>query len=326
MNVELHASSAFSFLRGSSSPEALVERAAELGYGVVALVDRDSVSGAPRFFKAAISAGLRPLVGAELTLAGGGCLPLLVESQRGYQNLCRLITDMKSGRKKGEGELDLASLEESDRAQGLIALPGVDTLGFPPDTDRLAHVLRVFGAANVAVDVQRHRRRRQEAANQALLDLADALGLNAVATNGVRHARSAGRALMDVFTCIREKRTLATAGRLLAENAERHFKQPRHMEALFRDRPRLLRASEALAERLQFTLKDLGYRFPEYPVPPGETIHSFLCRMTEIGAQGRFRPFHEQARRQIERELALIGKLELSGYFLIVWDLSLIHI
>jgi error-prone DNA polymerase len=321
MNVELHASSAFSFLRGSSSPEALVERAAELGYGAIALVDRDSVSGAPRFFKAANAAGLRPLVGAELTLAGGGCLPLLVESRRGYQNLCRLITDMKSGRKKGEGELDLASLEENDRAQGLIALPGVDTLGVPPDTDRLAHVLRVFGAANVAVDVQRHRRRRQEAANQALLDLADALGLHAVATNGVRHARSAGRALMDVFTCIREKRTLATAGRLLAENAERHFKQTRHMEALFRDRPRLLRNAEALAQRLQFTLKDLGYRFPEYPVPAGETTHGFLCRVTQIGARERFRPFHEKARRQVERELALIGKLELSGYFLIVWDI-----
>jgi error-prone DNA polymerase len=321
MNVELHASSAFSFLRGASSPEALVDRAAELGYGAVALVDRDSVSGAPRFFKAAKDAGLRPLVGAELTLEGGGCLPLLVESRRGYQNLCRLITDMKAGKAKGTATLRLASLEDDARVDGLIALPGVETLGFPPDTDRLAHVLRLFGATNVAVDIQRHRRRRQEAANQALLDLADSLGLNAVATNGVRHARSPGRALMDVFTCIREKRTLATAGRLLAENAERHLKQPRHLDALFRDRPALLRASEALAERLQFTLRDLGYRFPEYPVPPGETIHSFLCRMAEAGARDRFRPYHEKARLQVERELALIGKLELSGYFLIVWDI-----
>ncbi len=321
MNVELHASSAFSFLRGSSSPEALVERAAELGYAAVALVDRDSISGAPRFWKAAKAAGIRPLVGAELTLEGGGCLPLLVENRSGYQNLCRLITDMKAGHAKGTATLRLDALEEDGRTEGLVALPGASTLGFPPDTDRLAHVLRLFGADHVAIDVQRHRRRRQEAANQALLDLADALGLRAVATNGVRHARSAGRALMDVFTCICEKRTLATAGRLLAENAERHLKQPRHLEALFRDRPQLLRNAQALAERLQFTLKDLGYRFPEYPVPAGETVHSYLCRMTELGAQDRFRPFHEKARRQVERELALIGKLELSGYFLIVWDI-----
>jgi error-prone DNA polymerase len=321
MYVELHASSAFSFLRASSAPEDLVARAAELGYPAVALVDRDGVSGAPRFFKAARAAGIRPLVGAALSLEDGGALPLLAASQQGYRNLCRLITDMKAGREKGTAVLSLDALEEDREVDGLVALPGVETLGYPPDTDRLAHVLRVFGARNTAIDVQRHRRRRQEAANKDLLDLADALGLPAVATNGVRHARAPGRALLDVMTCIREHRTLATAGRLLAENAERHLKAPRHMEALFRDRPDLLRNTEALAERLQFTLKDLGYRFPEYPVPPGETEHSFLCRMTDTAAPDRFRPHDQKVRLQLDRELALIGKLELSGYFLIVWDI-----
>src|SRR6185436_16949584 len=99
MPVELRASSAFSFLRGSSLPEALVERAAELGYDALALVDRDGLSGAPRFFKAARKAGIRPIVGAELTLAEGGCLPVLVESRAGYRNLCRLITHTRAGRR-----------------------------------------------------------------------------------------------------------------------------------------------------------------------------------------------------------------------------------
>jgi error-prone DNA polymerase len=130
-----------------------------------------------------------------------------------------------------------------------------------------------------------------------------------------------GRALLDVLTCIREKRTLAGAGRLLAENAERHLKAPSAMAALFADRPDLLGNAEALAERLQFTLGDLGYRFPDYPVPEGETQFSFLCQATDAGARGRYRPYHEKARRQVERELALIGKLGLAGYFLIVWDL-----
>src|SRR6266568_8273214 len=191
MYVELHAASAFSFLRASSSPEALV--------------DRDGVPGAPRFFKAARAAGIRPLVGAELTLESGGCLPLLVESRAGYQSLCRLITRMKAGRPKGEGRLSLDGLEGS--VEGLVALPGAETLGRPPDPDRLADVLQAFGAANVFLDVQRHRRREQEAANQALLDMADALGLRAVATNGVRHAAARGRPLLDVLTCIREKKT-----------------------------------------------------------------------------------------------------------------------
>ncbi len=181
--------------------------------------------------------------------------------------------------------------------------------------------MEAFGPGRVVLDVQRHRRREQEALNHALLDLADALGLRAVATNGVRHAAARGRALLDVLTCIREKRTLATAGRLLAENAERHLKAPPAMAALFADRPDLLGNAEALAERLQFTLDDLGYRFPDYPVPEGESQFSFLCRATEAGARERYRPYHEKARRQIERELALIGKLNLAGYFLIVWDL-----
>jgi len=319
MYVELRAASAFSFLRASSLPEELVARAAELGYSALALVDRDGVCGAPRFFKAARAAGIRPLVGAELSLQGGGALPLLVESAVGYRNLCRLITAMKRGVAKGEGALDLDWLEGS--TAGLVALAGVGTLGFPPDTDRLARLLALFGARGVAIDVQRHRRRDREAAHQALLALAESLGLFAVATNGVRHATSRGRALFDVLTCIREKQTLATAGRRLAKNAERHLKSPAQMEALFRDRPDLVRNAEALAERLEFTLDDLGYRFPDYPVPPGETQASYLRKATDAGARIRYRPYHERARRQIERELSLIEKLELAGYFLIVWDI-----
>jgi len=325
MYVELHATSAFSFLRGASLPEELIERAAALGYRAVALLDRDGLSGAPRFFNAARKAGIRPLVGAELTLKEGGCLAVLVESRPGYRRLCRLITDMKAGVPKGTGAVGLDELEAQARGgtgfEGLVALAGTEALGHPPDPARLARILGAFGPKSVAIDVQRHRRRRQEAANQALLDLAAGLGLTAVATGGVRHARARSRALLDVLTCIREKKTLAGAGRLLADNAERHLKTPAQMEALFHDRPELVRNTEGLAERLQFTLKDLGYRFPEYPAPPGETAFTYLRQVTEAGARERYRPYGDKARRQIERELDLIGKLELAGYFLIVWDI-----
>jgi len=327
--VELHAASAFSFLRASSLPEELADRAGELGYSAVALLDRDGLCGAPRFYKAALARGVRPIVGAELTLDGGGVLPLLVETPRGYRNLSRLVTAMKANVPKGEGRLCLPMLE--GLTEGIVALPGVETLAVAPagvarrapalDTDRLARILEAFSPGSVFLDVQRHRRREQEAANQALLDLADALSLPAVATNGVRHATSKGRALLDVLTCVREKRTLATAGRLLAENAERHLKKPGAMAALFCDRPQLLANAEALAERLSFTLKDLGYRFPDYPVPGGGSQIEYLRHVTDEGARVRYRPYHEKARRQIERELSLIGKLELAGYFLIVWEL-----
>jgi error-prone DNA polymerase len=340
MPVELHAASAFSFLRASSQPEDLARRAAELGYKAVALVDRDGLSGAPRFRNEARRQGLRPIVGAELTLASGDprapqtgrprALPVLVETQRGYRNLCRLITRTKQGVAKGQGGLQLAMLD--GLSEGLVALPGVDTLrlrdagratsrALPLDVDLLTRLVEIFGRGNVVLDVQRHHRREEELANQALLAAAGPLGLAAVASNGVRYARPRGRALLDVLTCIREKRTLATAGRLLASNAERHLKTPAALCALFADRPDLLRGAEDLADRLGFTLDDLGYRFPDYPVPAGETQWSYLAQVTEAGARERYRPYHEKARRQIERELALIGKLGLAGYFLIVWDL-----
>jgi error-prone DNA polymerase len=320
--AELHASSAFSFLRGSSLPEHLVQRAAELGLHTLALVDRDGLSGAPRFFKAAKKAGLRPLVGAELTLSEGGALTLLVESRAGYQNLCRLITGMKAGRAKGTGALALATLR-SGQVPGLVALAGVEALGARPDPDRLDALLRVFGPQGVRVEVQRHRRRAQERANRDLLELAAARGVTAVASNGVRHALASGRFLLDALTCVREKCTLAGAGRRLADNAERHLRSPLDMAALFADHPALVENTARLAERLEFTLEDLGYEFPKSPLPHGETENSYLRQLTLRGARERYGPVHEheKAYRQIEHELAVIGRLKLAGYFLIVWDI-----
>ena len=108
---------------------------------------------------------------------------------------------------------------------------------------------------------------------------------------------------------------------MLARNAERYLKTPRKMAALFRDVPEAIAETVELSQRLDFTLADLGYEFPKYPVPPGETIHSFLAKRTDEGARRRYQPYHDKARLQIERELALIEKLNLGGYFLIVWDL-----
>jgi len=134
--IELHTASAFSFLQGASLPEALVERAAKLGYPALALLDRDGVYGAPRFHKAATAAGIRPIIGAELTLRNGGAeptlrnvelkarcvLPVLCESADGYRNLCRLITKMKLDAPKGEGAITLEDLD--GHTAGLIALAG----------------------------------------------------------------------------------------------------------------------------------------------------------------------------------------------------------
>ncbi|HOK46647.1 MAG TPA: error-prone DNA polymerase, partial [Bryobacteraceae bacterium] len=160
-----------------------------------------------------------------------------------------------------------------------------------------------------------------EARNQAVVELARAARIPLLATNGVCHATAAEREILDVFTAIRNKVTLETAGRLLTGNAERYLKPAAEMARLFADLPEAIANTAELSSRLEFELTDLGYEFPKYPVPPGETMDSFLRKLTEEGARQRYRPYHERARRQIERELALIEKLKLSGYFLIVWDI-----
>jgi len=344
--IELHAASAFSFLQGASLPEALVARAAELGYPALALLDRDGVYGAPRFHKAARAANIRPIIGAELTVANSEfripnsefVLPVLCESADGYRNLCRLVTRMKlraptslrqgSGgppelqrRRKGEGALTLEELDGC--TAGLVALAGRAALdmrrhGVGGLLDRL---VGVFGRNNVYVELQRHCRRDEERDNEALVSLAAGFRVPTLATNGVRFDTPAARPLFDVLTCIHHHTTLAAAGRRLAPNAERYLKSQAEMAALFSDHPGAIARTTELADRLQYTMADLGYRFPDYPVPPGETQSSFLRHIADAGARERYRPYHDGARAQIARELDLIEKLQLAGYFLIVWDI-----
>jgi error-prone DNA polymerase len=342
--TELHTSSAFSFLDGASLPEVLVDRAVALGYQALALLDRDGVYGAPRFHLAAKRAGIRPIIGAELTVStasreprtpprqaesrGRGTreerlftLPVLIESQRGYRNLCRLVTTMKLRAAKGEGTLTFDDLD--GHTEGLVALAGRTAIdgaryGIGGLVDR---IVGTFGASQVCIELQRHLLREQEWDNQVLRELATAFHLPVIATNGVRFAEPSDRALHDVLTCIRHKTTLERAGRRLTCNAERYLKSPEAMARLFADDPRALAGTAELAGRLAYSMADLGYRFPEYRVPPGETMGSFLRKITQAGARERYRPYDDRARRQIERELDLIDKLELAGYFLIVWDI-----
>ena len=309
--IELHAQSAFSFLDGSSSPEDLAQEAGRLGYPGMALLDRDGVSGAPRFYKACKEAGIKPLVGAAITLEEGGALPLLVQNRTGYQNLCRLITRMKLRAPKGEGAARLNEIDEF--ADGLISLAR--------DPASVEPLLRLFGRQNLYLELQRHFDRDQEDLNQSLVDLARQYNLPLLASNGVRYAKPEARPLLDVLTCIKNKTTIEAAGRLLSFNAECYLKPADEMTRLFKDLPEAVLHSLKLYDRLDFTLENLGYKFPDYPVPAGETMNSYLRKLTDEGARRRYRPYHDKARRQIERELDLIEKLNLAGYFLIVWDL-----
>jgi len=392
--VELRARSAFSFLEGATAPEDLVECAAGLGYDAIALGDRDGLYGAPRFYQSAVTAGLKAIVGAELTLDDesfglansptSSRLYLLVPDRERYKNLCRMITASKlriigaypdglpKYPAKGESRVTLDDLERF--GAGMICLGGgalsplARMLVRGEDPRALCDCLHaIFGRSNFYLDLQRHLDPGEERLNRKLIALAEACRVPLVATNDVCFTLGASgsmrgetaptelhtcvpsdsirltgergspremrpgdrvvsndgmeRALLDVMTCIRLGTTLEEAGRALWVNHERHLKAPAAMAALFRDLPNAIATTRAIAERCEFTLKDLGYRFPDYPIPPGETPDSYLRALTEAGARERWGVPDQRTRRQLDHELAIVAKLKLAGYFLIVWDI-----
>jgi error-prone DNA polymerase len=358
--VELHACSAFSFLRGGSFPEQLAETAAELEMPAMALLDHNGVYGAQRFSVAAREHNVRPIVGCELSMDDGSVLPVLVENRSGYSNLCELLTQAHLRSEKGKCAVQWNELAQF--AKGLVVLLGSASVSdagervsrsrtFPEcdkhlesrlkerlfrrdaetntrdacATQSLAYragfLIDTFSRENVFVELQRHFIRGEERVNRELIHLAGAYRLAFLATNGVKYAKLYGREVLDVFTCIREHTHLDAAGKLLAQNAECHLKSDRQMRAIFADLPQAIENTSLLAERLTFSLENLGYEFPEYPMPAGHTMDSFLRTIVWFGAQQRYAAISTKVKHQLEEELALITKLGFPGYFLIVWDI-----
>jgi error-prone DNA polymerase len=244
------------------------------------------------------------------------------------------------------------SFDDLERfGQGMIALAG-------SATGPLAHLLAcrrnprqlcerlndIFGQGNLYIDLQRHLDPEQERLNRKLSALAETCRIPIVAANGVcflspnqngsafdnrrndkdtlnRARTTNARGVLDVMTCIRLGTTLEEAGRALRINNERHLKAPAEMVELFRDYPRAITATREIADRCEFTLHDLGYRFPDYPLPEGETVDSYLRTLTIAGARERWGKPDVRTQRQLEHELGIIAKLKLAGYFLIVWDI-----
>jgi error-prone DNA polymerase len=350
--VELHAASAFSFLEGGSQPEGLIQRAVELQMPAMALLDRNGVYGSARFHTSAQRNDMRAHVGAEVAVADFGdrlmppaWLPhqftpeparvsLLCESRAGYQNLCQLITQFKMREKtKAEGAATKDDLRQY--ASGLICLTGGDEGplaaalvegGEESGREAVQQLIEIFGRGNVYIELQRHQEREEEWRNQAAIRIANSLQLPVLATNGVRYASACDREILDLFSAIRRHVELDQAGRLLAFNSQRYLRSAQEMIELFRDIPHAIENTCELSSRLTFELNDLGYEFPRYPVPDGETMDSFLRKRVDEGVLRRYGPKNdpallERAKKQVDHELALIAKLGFAGYFLIVWDI-----
>lgn len=350
--VELHAASAFSFLEGASQPEDLIKRALELGMPAMALLDHNGFYGSARFHISGKCNGIQAHIGAEIAASSFGSrltppawlphqymaepvrLPILCESRTGYQNLCQLITQFKMRESnKANGAATWDDLQQY--AAGLICLTGGDegplaaalvSGGEEAGREAVERLVWIFGRENVYVELQRHQEREEEWRNQAAIRIASSLKLPLLATNGVRYSTAYDREVLDLFTAIRHHTELDQAGRLLSLNSQRHLRSARDMASFFQDEPYAIENTAELSSRLQFRLDDLGYEFPRYPVPDGESMDSFLKKRVAEGVRRRYVPKNdpnllERAKKQVEHELALIARLGFAGYFLIVWDI-----
>jgi error-prone DNA polymerase len=348
--AELHCWSNFTFLEGGSHPEELVDRAVALGLLGVALTDRDGLYGAVRFAKAAKPTKLAAICGTELTLhegdrAGTRCrsgddlaaysarfprLVLLAENEAGYANLAHLVSIAQMRGSKRDARLHFTDLD--GRSDGLIALSSSHhgfteeaLLRNDAETAReRAATLRDRFPGRFYLELQHHLRPEDARLIHAQLDLASALGLPYVATNGAAYAQRDDARLSDVLTCVKYKTNLTSAGTLLRPNAEFYLKDAAQMARLFAPYPQALRNTLAIAERCSFRLEKLAGQFPRFPIPPESTsTHSYLRTLVFGGAAKRYgSPLPANVERQLEYELGIIARMDLAGYFLVVWDIA----
>lgn len=325
--VELHCHSNFSLLDGASHPEELVARAKELGQPALALTDHDGLYGAVRFYKHAMALGIKPIIGVELTINKSYHVTLLAKDNRGYSNLCRLITKAHLGHARGSPSIDFNQL--SHLSEGVICLSGcrkgeIPSLLIAGKEQEAEGVARryfdVFGN-DFFIEPQNNLCPGDEHLCRQLLSLASRLGIKYVATNNAHYATQDRHRLQDMLVCIKNRSTLDKSGVFRRPNDEFYLKSASDMTSLFKECPKATENTLDIADRCQVDLNFSSYRFPEFPLPEGETDDSYLAKLCWQKAPDYYDGLSERVGQQIDYELNLIKKLGLSGYFLIVWDI-----
>jgi error-prone DNA polymerase len=314
--AELHTLSNFTFLRGASHPEELVETAAKLDYEALAITDECSMSGIVRAHAAAREYGLKKLViGSELRLRSGRKLVALVQNRNGYASLCHLITSARRAAEKGSYELTRLALEEGLPGCLVLWVPDRDfTLDVEDHWIRETFRDRLWIAVELLADGRQHEQLAK------LREEGRRLKLPLVASGDVHMHCRARRILQDAVTAIRHGTTIDRAGYALYPNGERHL---RPLDVLQRIYPAgLLEETVHIADAIHFSLEELRYEYPDEIVPADETPATYLRRLTEAGMRRRWP--HGVPRKVIalvEHELALIADLKYESYFLTVYDI-----
>lgn len=320
MYAELEVKTNYSFLRGASCPEELVNRAAELGLSAIALNDFDGVYGIPKaFWQKKKHPGLKLISGASLALENSPRLTLLVRHRKGYGLLCRILTASHAGKEKGQASLRFEELREllnafPEGADGLIALAPLDG-----DFLRLRPLF-----PRLYVTLHRLRDGFEDRNTEKALWIRQRWSIPIVATNDVHYHESARQPLQDALTAVRESAPLQKLGHKLFPNGERRLKSYSEMRALFSDLPEALEATMEIADQCSFCPSELRYRYPSEWIPKPHTAQTYLEKVTWKGARERYgENIPEDVATQLKREFALIAKLGFPDYFLTIYDIIL---
>jgi error-prone DNA polymerase len=310
--AELHCLSNFSFLRGASRPEELVERAKALGYSALAITDECSLAGVVRAHEAAKECGLKLIIGTEIVLQDTLKLMLLATDRRSYGAISSLITTGRRRSKKGSYSLSRADVQAL-AGTGVLAL-----LAGSPD-EAQARWLKQHFDDHAWLAVELHCGPNDRAKLASLRELASKSGLPLVAAGDVHMHLRSRRVLQDVLTAVRLGKTVAECGHALFPNAERHLRLRMRLAQLYP--AEMLQETVRIAARCHFSLDELRYEYPEELVPPGETPSSWLAKLTEQGLRWRFPAgVPAQIAELVRHELALIAELRYEPFFLTVHD------
>jgi len=317
MYAELEAKTNFSFLRGASHPQELIDRALEIGLPAIALTDFDGVYGIPKAYSHAKNhPQLKLICGASVNLADHPRLTFLARDRAAYGLLCRLLTASHSGKEKGGAVLrweELISFLAATPAEGVFCLAPLDS--------HWARLKPLFGKRKLFLSLQRLQDGRDGERTEKALWLQSRFSVPLVATNDVHYHLKERQRLQDALTAIRENTALQKLGHKLFSNGERHLKSPQQMQLLFKDLPEALAATMEIADQCTFCPSELRYRYPSEWIPKEHTAQSYLEKITWEGAKGRYGgTVPEQITAQLQSEFTLIHKLGFADYFLTIYD------
>jgi error-prone DNA polymerase len=326
--VHLHTHSNFSFLDSGSGVKSLVDRAKALGCDSLALTDHNGLYGAIRFYKYAREAGIKPIIGVEMDMEGGGHIVLLAKDLTGYSNLCKIVTRSQLSHEKGKAK---ANLDILNRHSGQIfclsgcpkgEIPALLAVGKLEEARNAAgNFIDIFGRENFLIELQNHLLPGTSLLNSRLANLAADLSLRIVATNNVHYAGKSDFRVQDVLACVSTLTSLDDDHEFRKLNSEYYLKSPKSMANLFARYPKAVDATHWVARQCNLDLGLGIYRFPGFTVPHNETPYSYLCKLCFKGLTRLYKPLTPRATKRLQHELSVINDLGFAEYFLAVWDI-----